>query len=318
MIRVPLAPLTLGFLGSSGLAVLALLAVSGRGTATGEPIGAPLEPALEGAIDIHAHPDPDSRERSIDSIDYARLARDHGMRGFVIKQHDDHTAGLAYLVRKAVPGIEVYGVLVLNRSMGGINVEAVDRFASVTGGWGRIVSMPTADAARVPVSRDGRRLPEVVDVLSRIATTRTRDSEGALVLATGHASAEESLMLVREGRRLGIEHIVITHPLGRLSLEQMEEAARLGAFLEITADRVLIDESGAQLDRAAEVIRRVGPRAVILSSDLGRPDLPLLHPNALAGFASALRQHGFTDAELGTMLRDNPARLLGLPAAPAR
>jgi len=42
---------------------------------------------LNGVIDIHAHSDPDSRPRSIDAIDLAKLARSRGMRGLVLKNH---------------------------------------------------------------------------------------------------------------------------------------------------------------------------------------------------------------------------------------
>lgn len=275
------------------------------------------DPALVGAIDIHAHPDPDSRTRSIDAIDLAHLAKQFGMRGFVIKQHNDHTAGLAYLVRKAVPGVDVFGMLVLNRAMGGVNVAAVERFAQVAGGWGRIVSMPTfdADAGLVAVSRDGELLPEVKQVLATMVATRTRDSNGRLALATGHATPAESLMLVSEARALGL-NVVVTHPLGRWTVEQMREAARMGAFLEFVAAAVLAEEPEAQLRASAEAIREIGPESVILSSDLGRPDLPQLHPSALARFASGLRRLGFTDTQLALMMRSNPARLLGLSDAP--
>jgi len=42
---------------------------------------------LDGVVDIHAHCDPDSLARSIDAIDLAKLARDHGMRALVLKNH---------------------------------------------------------------------------------------------------------------------------------------------------------------------------------------------------------------------------------------
>ena len=42
---------------------------------------------LSGVIDIHAHVDPDSMPRSIDAIDLARLAKQRGMRGLVLKNH---------------------------------------------------------------------------------------------------------------------------------------------------------------------------------------------------------------------------------------
>ena len=34
-----------------------------------------------------------------------------------------------------------------------------------------------------------------------------------LVLATGHSSADEGLMLVREGQRQGVRHMVVTHAM---------------------------------------------------------------------------------------------------------
>src|SRR5687767_4378891 len=80
---------------------------------------------LAGAVDIHVHSDPDSRPRSIDAIDVAKLAHSQGMRAIVLKNHDDPTGGLAYLARKQVPGLEVFGGIGLNLAVGGINPVAV-------------------------------------------------------------------------------------------------------------------------------------------------------------------------------------------------
>src|SRR5260370_1410990 len=95
--------------------------------------------ALRGAIDIHVHSDPDDRPRSIDAIDVAKLARLRGMRAIVLKNHYDPTAALAYIVRKEVPGLEVFGGIDLNLSVGGMNPTAGDPMARGSGGWGRLV-----------------------------------------------------------------------------------------------------------------------------------------------------------------------------------
>src|SRR5579885_2475609 len=156
---------------------------------------ASAQPDLRGVIDIHVHCDPDSMPRSIDAIDLARLAKQRGMRGLVLKNHYEPTASVAYVVRKEAPGLEVFGGIDLNRSLGGVNPEAVERMVRVKGGWGRVIWMPTFDAENqvrysrenrpyVPVSRDGRLLPEVQEVLALIARNR-------LVLATGHSSRSE-------------------------------------------------------------------------------------------------------------------------------
>src|SRR3954463_12595215 len=116
---------------------LPLFALFVPATLLGQPI--------TGIIDIHAHFDPDSVPRSIDAIDLARLAKSRGMRGLVLKSHYEPTASMAYLVRKAVPGIEVFGGIDLNLTVGGMNPSAVEHMAAVTGGYGRFVWMATYD-----------------------------------------------------------------------------------------------------------------------------------------------------------------------------
>ena len=55
----------------------------------------------------------------------------------------------AYLARKDIPGLEVFGGICLSRAVAGINPAAVEEMAKMTGGWGRVVWMPTLDAENV-------------------------------------------------------------------------------------------------------------------------------------------------------------------------
>ena len=57
---------------------------------------------LDGVIDIHVHSAPDSVDRSIDSIDLAKLAESRGMRAIVLKNHYEPTASVAYLVHTPI------------------------------------------------------------------------------------------------------------------------------------------------------------------------------------------------------------------------
>jgi Family of unknown function (DUF6282) len=275
--------------------------------------------SLNGVIDIHVHCDPDSVPRSIDAIDIARLAKNRGMRGLVLKNHYESTASLAYLVRKEVPGIEIFGGIDLNRTVGGINPAAVERMTMVKGGWGRFVWMPTFDAENqvrysketrpfVAVSRNGELLPEVREVIGLIAKHH-------LVLATGHSSPAEGLLLIGEGRRQGVEHMVVTHAMlapVQMSIAQMREAAAQGAYIEFVYNALIGPNKMLELSDYARAIREVGPASVILSSDLGQANNPL-HPDGLQTFFAGLKQSHFTDAELTQMTKTNPARLLGLP-----
>ena len=274
--------------------------------------------SLAGVVDIHVHSDPDSVPRSIDATDIARLAKERGMRCLVLKNHYEPTASLAYLVRKQVPGIELFGGIALNRTVGGVNPAAVERMTMVKGGWGRVVWMPTFDAENqvryskenrpfVPVSRDGALLPEVKEVIGLIARHN-------LVLATGHSSPAEDLMLIREARGAGVRHIVVTHamlPPVRMNVDQMKEAAGLGAYVEFVYNALIGRSPALTIGGYAAALRAVGPEYCILSSDLGQAGNPL-HPDGLAAFFRALRDQGFSEQEIERMSRTNPARLLGL------
>jgi hypothetical protein len=275
--------------------------------------------ALRGAIDIHVHSDPDNVPRSIDGIDEAKLARAKGMRGIVLKNHYDPTAGLAYFARKEAPGLEVFGGIDLNLTVGGMNAVAVEHLTQVAGGWGRLVWMSTFDAENqvrfskenrpfVSVSRNGELLPETKAVIAVIA-------KHGLVLATGHVSAQEGLLLLDEGRRQGVAHMVVTHAMNPpilMDVPQMQEAAKRGAFIEFAGQSLATADAAVRISRFADAIRTIGPEFCILSSDLGQKG-NALPPDGFAAFIAALRAKGFSEQELDRMSKQNPARLLGLP-----
>jgi hypothetical protein len=311
-------------------AVAHTAALSGAQASASDPVA---ERLLKGALDIHAHIDPDSfgpnssqAARLIDVVDLAKLAKEKGMRGFVAKQHYDTTAHVAYVVRKAVPGVEVFGLVGTNRAMGGVNPAAVAHMAEVKGGWGRIVNMPTWDAEyfvrnskspnrpTVPVARNGELLPEVKEVISIMAKTKTRDSNGQMVLYTGHNAPEESLLMVREARRQNVP-VLVSHPMIefiKMPLPLMEEAARLGAYLEIVSNFVSREES---IKEHIEAIHKIGAEHFVLSSDRGQAKGPL-HTDGLIDAARVLMKHGISEQDVARMLKDNPVALLGLPPQP--
>jgi hypothetical protein len=273
---------------------------------------------LAGAIDIHVHAAPDSTPRSIDAIDLARMAKSRGMRGLVLKSHFEPTASMAYLVRKEVPGIEIFGGIDLNLTVGGMNPSAVEHMAAITGGYGRFVWMATFDSENqvryskedrpfVRIASAGQLLPATKAVIAVIARHN-------LVMATGHSSAAEDLLLVGEAKAQGVQRMVVTHAMlqpTHMSEPQMLEAARMGAYIEFVYNG--LTGSGKQFDFAdyAKAIRYVGVDHCILSSDMGQPKNPL-HPDGLLALYTGLREQGFTQAEIDRMAKENPARLIGL------
>src|SRR5579885_1599906 len=193
--------------------------------------------SLKGAIDIHVHSDPDSAPRVIDADDVARQAKAAGMRAVVLKNHWEDTASLAYMVRKIVPGFEAYGGITQDLAVGGVNIEAVKHMADMKGGYGRVLWLPTFDAENnvkgkgpsVKVSENGKLLPSVLALLDYVATRKQ------IMLETGHVSAEEARMVIKEARARGIQHVVATHGMTgptNLSVAQAKEFAQAGGYIE--------------------------------------------------------------------------------------
>jgi hypothetical protein len=275
---------------------------------------------LAGAIDLHAHYGPDAYPRQWDAFEIAALAKERGLRAIVLKNHFTETAGLAYLVRKYGPqGLEVFGAVTLDTPTGGVNPQAVRYMVDVTGGWGRIVWLPTHDSEHevtynkdqrpmARVSREGALLPEVLEVLDLIAAHD-------LTLATGHVTPRETLQILAEARKRGITRSIVTHPLldpqfTFMSVVELRQAADLGALVEITAGSLFRDGPGRA--RVLEAVRALGPERFFVASASGLVGTPN-HTDALVLAARVLRQDGVDERSLDVMFKHNPARLLGLP-----
>jgi microsomal dipeptidase-like Zn-dependent dipeptidase len=271
---------------------------------------------LAGIIDVHQHVGPataQSIDRALDAIETAQIAARHGMRAIVLKQHYLETASWAYLVSRTVPGIQLFGGIALNRSVGGLNPVAVENVATFPGGVGRVVYMPTFESEHynpgspvaVPISRNGKLLPAVYEVLDVMA-------KYDLSLSTGHSSPQESLMLIQAAKEKGINKIYVQHPLLKrvgMPVEMQKKAASMGALLEYVLGEAL--GSDEEFKHWAEAIREVGPDNVLISSDLGQRGRPI-HADGYRMVLPRLKKAGFSQAEIDIMTKRNPARFLGL------
>jgi microsomal dipeptidase-like Zn-dependent dipeptidase len=283
---------------------------------------------VEGAIDFHVHSAPDAFARNISDIEVAELAARRGMRAIVLKNHITMTADRAALVSEVVPGIEVFGGVVLNKAVGGLNPAAVEVMATMSGGRGKVVWLPTRDAQHdittfgkpgegISVAENGQVTPEMDAVLEKIA-------EHDLVLQTGHVSPEEVMTVIRRARELGIDKIAITHAMADapgMSIEQMKEAAAAGALLELVYLNDLMGPDAhlewmhewkrVSIADMAAAIKEVGPDHFILASDLGQSGNPV-HPDGYEILVRGLEAEGIPSKDIRMMMSDNPARLLGL------
>ena len=264
---------------------------------------------IESAIDFHIHSSPE-------------------MKAVVLKNHLARTAGRAVLVNKIVPQIEVFGGVVLNHAVGGINPDAVDAMHRIGGKYGKVVWLPTVDAEHhlqvfhksgsgIKVAENGKVLPETAAVLKIVAKEN-------LVLETGHISSEEVMAVVGAANLLNIKNILITHAMADvpgLSLENMQRAAQMGAFLELAFVNDLMGENAADdghknwhqvsISKMAAAIKLIGAEHFVLSTDLGRKPDPL-PAEGYKLFVEKLMGEGISQREIDLTIEENPARLLGI------
>jgi predicted metal-dependent phosphotriesterase family hydrolase len=116
--------------------------------------------------------------------------------------------------------------------------------------------------------------------------------------------------LVQAANALGIDRIVITHPLNDLTMPPaiQREVVSLGALLEFPIG-MAAPIGTIPFDEFAAQIRAVGPDNVVLSTDLGQAANPVPAVGFAAG-VTRLLEAGFTERELDFMIRRNPARIL--------
>jgi hypothetical protein len=279
------------------------------------------------AIDLHVHVGPEIIPRRYTAQTLAKEERGK-LAGVALKNHFYPTA--AMFNEDQIEGIELYGGVVLNNAVGGMNPEAVYA-ASLVSRKPIVVWFPTINAEQflktnkyeiapewvedkglqlksadetrpVQVTRNGTLLPEtkaVIEMISRVGG----------VLATGHIAAEESVLVARYARSLKVP-VIVTHPIYqhiRMSVEQQERLAELGCYMEqsysmYSMDRISISDIAGQ-------IKAVGARSVILTSDVGQT-FSASPSAALTAFAKLLMAEGLTLVELEMMMVKNPALIV--------
>jgi hypothetical protein len=289
---------------------------------------------IRGAYDLHVHAGPDIVPRRQDIIDVARDARDAGMGGLVFKDHWTTTADRASIASKVVPGVNLFGGIVLNHAVGGLNPEAVDKAIKL---GARIIWMPSVDAAYtvkkvvitnetpwlkpfVSLNRvedaisvlkgglDGSELvPEVREILKLI-------SDADVILDTCHLCANEAFPVVKEAKRMGISKIIVTHPncsVNKMTISEQRGFAELGTFLSYAFLPCMPMYDRQDLREVVEMIKTVGAEHCLLFTDFGQ----ILNPPEVEGlklFIVNLLASGISEDEIKIMVKHNPETLLNL------
>jgi hypothetical protein len=277
---------------------------------------------LKDAIDMHMHPGPGPMAR-LDAMEAAKQALQAGMKAIVLKSHPGGVA-MANMVSQLVPGIKVLGSVTLNYEAGGLNPYAVSS-AALYGA--KVVWMPTFASSNsinkmrglgLPLEgegislldKTGKLVPEVHRILALV-------KKYDMVLATGHISPQETLVLFNEAQNVGIKKLFITHPTDAefsekiLTISELKQLAKIGAYSEFTLVGMLPNEFCHDPAKIVENIKAIGPEHCIISTDMGQPQ----NPTPVEGmrlFIATLLHHGLTQKEIELLVKVNPARLLGL------
>ncbi|MBN1152426.1 MAG: hypothetical protein JXA58_04380 [Dehalococcoidia bacterium] len=281
---------------------------------------------LHGAYDMHLHFAPEAwMTRRFDALDTALHLRDAGLAGFVLKNRTYCTQPLAMLIRRLVPEIRVFGCLVLDGEVGGLNYHAVKAAAEI---GTKVLYMPVFFSANsMPVVKrrfnvqigdetysivddSGALLPQVEDILRVV-----KDYD--MVLCTGHVSPREVKALADRCLGMGVNKVVVTHPMSEficeefLSLEDLAVLAHSGFTIEHCAQS--ISPTGEHRDPSifVEGIRAQGAENCILTTDFGGTPHPTI-AEGLRMFMSSLLRRGLTEREIELMVKANPRRLLGV------
>ena len=292
---------------------------------------ATVDRLLQGAIDLHVHSGPSTMARQLDHFEAVEQAAAAGMRGILFKDHHYSVGPFLPIMERLLShhGVAMFGSLVLNNSTGGFNPAVVD-FHLKSGT--KMIFMPTAHAANhIRSNHRGGKLKSNVQ-LHKPKPLTVLDDEGELldtvreildmvaahdaILSSGHLHVAEIWTLFEEARKRGVKRLVINHPMYGLHFTHADisELAALGAVVEQSA--CLYVDSRFNTYSPAELKEHIDAAGVTnssIGSDLGQVDNPT-PVEGLRQAAALCLGLGYSEADVTTMLRDNPAKLVGLEA----
>ena len=207
--------------------------------------------------DLHLHPAPSTAPRWGDGLQVWQAASEAGLRGFVWKSHEEHTAQRA---RGLPPGPPT--------AIGSASLNAWASLPSVLGAvddgarwiWGPSRDSQGRLAWDLPLPAWWPELRSMLPALPH-----------PVVLATSHLDAAGRLELARAAADVRDVHCSVTHSL-YLPVEEAKVLADLGCAFELdlyTAVHPLPDRQHGDLVARATALRETGG-LVYLSSDAGQ------------------------------------------------
>lgn len=319
--------------------------------------GKPVDPEkvdelLKGVIDIHIHGAPlgswlPGRPTMVDTCIKASEA---GMKALVFKDHNTMTNNCAEIIQEFLgryakekekqgetfTPVEVYGGIVLNYTVGGLNPRAVE----VALGYGRCkeVWLPSLDAMHQKqaegvenwrdyicvtkglIGESEEPVDELKKILDIMADYNNNQKGDKVCLSLCHVSNEEKFAVLKYIKKKGMKIDVlfdhVTQEMTLLTPDEAKEAIDLGGYLEFAQcscvpwpgmfDWVIAVKYSFDLIR--ELLREKGPDHIVLISDAGQPGNEPVP--GWKNFIKTLLAHGVSEREIEIMAKEVPAKLI--------
>lgn len=311
--------------------------------------GKPVDPAqvdaiLRGVVDIHVHGAPlgswlAGRPSMVQTSIEASAA---GVQALVFKDHNTMTNNCALIIQElldqlcaeknkqgaALTPVQVYGGIVLNETVGGMNARAVETAL----GYGRCkeVWLPSLDARHqrqamglqggIAVADGGDVTPETKKILELLHGFNSNRQGDRCALSTCHVSNEEKFTILHFVKQRGLDvDVLLDHVTQELTVTTPDEAKQLidlGGYLEFAQcssvpwpgmnDWIVAFDYSFNLIR--ELLKDKGPDHLVLITDAGQPgNKPI---DGWRNFIRVLLAQGVSEQHINVMAKDVPRRLL--------
>lgn len=276
---------------------------------------------MDGAIDTHVHPGPEAyATRMYSEREMAYQACDAGMAAMVFKCHSVPTSRSTKFIQVGLDQwakehgkhkTDLFGGVVLNYAVGGLNPEAVVVNARL---GGKYVWLPSLDSAYhhqgmgspggiEVLDENDNAVPPLKEIFSLIAQTD-------MVLGICHQTTKERFILIDEAKKAGVKKIEIIHPtfqIYKMSIEELKMVAEKGAYIGLycwSLAAPLFDE-----DLTLRTIKEVGPERLVAGTDCGMfvEDSPA---EAMRRFITWMLYSGIPDETVERIVKINARELL--------
>jgi len=312
--------------------------------------GAPVAPEiveelLRGVIDVHIHGAPlggwlPGRPKMLDTcVEASRV----GMKALVFKDHNTMNVNCAIIVQDVLNAmaadvssrgetftpVEVYGGVVLNYAVGGMNLAAVK--TALDYGRCKEIWLPSLDAAhqKEAMGRDGgirvttgpdQLTPEMIGVLEMLHDYNNNRKNDRCSLSSCHVSNEEKADILRYVRKkqLNVDVMLdhVTQEMTILTPSEAKEMIDLGGYLQF-AECSCVPWAGMQdwiiafdysFNLIKELLREKGPEHLMLISDAGQPGNEPIQGWRM--FLKTLLAQGISKEHINIMAKDVPYGIL--------